>query len=221
MTIKPLIAPSLLSADLSQLAHELKSVEDAGADWIHVDVMDGHFVPNLTFGPWIVAASKPHTNLPLDCHLMVSRPEEWINEFAQAGASMITVHFETTPHLHRLIQQIKKAGSKAGVSINPATPVELLSPILADVDLVLVMSVNPGFGGQSFIPTSLCKVEWLAQQKQKGLGSYLIEIDGGISSSTVKSAADAGCEVFVAGSAIYGQKDRKQAIHSLREAIIK
>ncbi len=194
----------------------MADVEKGGADWIHVDVMDGHFVPNLTIGPLVVGALKPHTQLPLDCHLMVSRPEDWVEPFAKAGASSITVHAEATPHLDRLLRRIRELGCKAGVSLNPSTPVSAIDEVLDIVDLVLVMSVNPGFGGQKFIEATLKKVERLKQLR--GDRDYLIEIDGGILAANAKRCADAGVDVFVAGSAIFSAKDRAGAIRELKQA---
>ena len=213
------IAPSILSADFSKLADEIRSVEKAGADWIHVDVMDGHFVPNLTIGPMIVEAIRPITKLPLDCHLMVSRPEDWIADFAKAGADTITVHAEATVHLDRLLHQIKEHGCKAGVSVNPGTSLALIEEVLDIVDLVLVMSVNPGFGGQQFIESTISKVERLAEVR--GKRKFLIEIDGGIKASNIGELASAGVDVFVAGSAIFSAKDRSKAVGDLRTALRK
>jgi ribulose-phosphate 3-epimerase len=215
--MKALIAPSILSADFSKLGQEVEEVEKAGADWIHVDVMDGHFVPNLTIGPLVVEALKPLTKLPLDCHLMVSKPEDWIQAFAKAGASLITVHVEATPHLNRLLQQIRDAGCKAGVSLNPATPLSSIEDVLDLVDLVLVMSVNPGFGGQKFINGAEDRVKRLVEMR--GKRKFLIEIDGGISSANIGKLAKAGVDVFVAGSAIFSPKDRKKAIAELKGAL--
>jgi ribulose-phosphate 3-epimerase len=212
-----LIAPSILSADFSKLGQEVEEVAKAGADWLHVDVMDGHFVPNLTIGPVVVEAIKPLTKLPMDCHLMVSRPEEWVAPFAKAGANIITVHAEASNHLDRLLRHIRAQGCEAGVSINPATPVSAIEEVLDLVDLVLVMSVNPGFGGQKFIESTLGKVRRLAELKSKH--NFLIQIDGGVSPQTVGACYEAGVDCFVAGSAIFSAQDRAQAIRALRDGI--
>jgi ribulose-phosphate 3-epimerase len=214
---KSLIAPSILSADFSRLGEEVRAVEKAGADWLHVDVMDGHFVPNLTIGPLVVEALKPLTKLPLDCHLMVSKPDEWVKPFAAAGASYITVHAEAAVHLDRLLHQIKETGCKAGVSINPATSLAAIEEVLDLVDLVLIMSVNPGFGGQKFIASTLSKIERLAEVR--GDRKFLIEIDGGVKAENIGEMKKAGVDVFVAGSAVFGDPDRGKAIKKLRSAL--
>jgi ribulose-phosphate 3-epimerase len=211
------IAPSILSADFARLAEEIKDVERGGADWIHVDVMDGHFVPNITIGPLIVKAIRPHTSLPLDVHLMIENPDRYIPAFVESGADLISVHVETCIHLHRTINLIKESGIKAGVVLNPATSLTTVEPILGDVDLVLLMSVNPGFGGQAFIPSIVPKVKALAELlRERGLHSVEIEIDGGINEATARDVVAAGATVLVAGNSIYGQKDRSEAITRLR-----
>ncbi|MRH42214.1 ribulose-phosphate 3-epimerase [Aquibacillus halophilus] len=212
------IAPSILSANFSILKDEIEDVEKGGADYIHVDVMDGHFVPNITIGPLVVKAIRPITSLPLDVHLMIENPDKFIREFADAGADIITVHQETCPHLHRTIQSIKGAGVKAGVVINPATPAELIKPVLPDVDLVLLMTVNPGFGGQIFIPSVLAKIKTIATWRKEMNLSFEIEVDGGINPETAKLCKEAGVDVFVAGNAVFNKEDRKKAIASIRQA---
>ena len=209
------IAPSILSADFSKLGEEIKDVEAGGADYIHVDVMDGHFVPNITIGPLIVEAIKPITSLPLDVHLMIKNPDAYIQSFANAGASIISVHQETTQHLHGTIQLIKGLGIKAGVVINPATPAEMIKEVLPDIDLVLVMTVNPGFGGQSFIQHTLHKIEQIAKWRKEYNLTFEIEVDGGVNIDTAKLCTDAGADVLVAGSAIFNQTNRKQAIEDI------
>ena len=214
-----LIAPSILSADFSKLGDEIKAVEAAGADWIHADVMDGHFVPNITIGPLIVEAVKCVTDLPIDVHLMIENPDNYISAFAEAGASHISVQVETCTHLNRTIQRIKDCGAHAGVVLNPATPLANLEWVLEDVDYVLIMSVNPGFGGQAFIPNSLDKISALRQQiEDRGL-SVLIEVDGGVNEKTIAEIASAGTDVFVAGSAIFGSKNYRETIQSFRRKI--
>ena len=216
---KKKIAPSILSADFACLAEEIKAVEQAGADILHIDVMDGHFVPNFTIGPPIVAAIKKVTRLPLDVHLMMTNPDDFIPEFIEAGSNYLTVHVETCPHLHRTIQSIKERGIRAGVTLNPATPLSAVEPILPEVDLLLIMSVNPGFGGQKFIPSVLDKIK-LARRMidAKGLKVEL-EVDGGLKVENVGAISSAGADIFVAGSAIFGSKDYKQTISKMRQAI--
>ncbi|MBI5343786.1 MAG: ribulose-phosphate 3-epimerase [Deltaproteobacteria bacterium] len=213
------ISPSILSADFTRLAHELKALKEAGADYVHVDVMDGNFVPNITVGPFIVEAARRATALPLDVHLMIERPENFVADFAKAGSSIITVHVEATCHLHKAVQSIKEHGVRAGVSINPGTPVSALEDIIEDVDLVLVMSVNPGFSGQGFIPGSLKKISALREMiGQRGL-SVEIEVDGGIKVNNIAAASVAGADVFVSGSGIFGTPDYGKTIMAMKEAI--
>jgi len=203
MTNTVRIAPSILSADFARLGEEVRAIDSAGADWIHVDVMDGHFVPNITIGPGVVKALRPHTQKPFDVHLMISPIDSFLEDFANAGADIITVHPEAGPHLHRTIQRIKTLGKKAGVSLNPATPAKMLDYVLEEVDLVLVMSVNPGFGGQSFISSQLRKIEAIRKSIDK-LGKDIdLEVDGGIDAVTCRQAIDAGANVLVAGTATF------------------
>jgi len=211
------VAPSILSADFSRLGEEIKAVEAAGADLIHVDVMDGHFVPNITIGPLIVQAVRKVTKLPLDVHLMIENPELYIADFAKAGSDYITVHAEAACHLHRLVQSIREhKGVKAGVSLNPATPLEELDYILEEIDMVLIMSVNPGFGGQAFIPSALRKIRELRQRIDDRKLSVEIEVDGGVKPENAASIAGAGADILVAGSAVYGAKDYAAAIRGIR-----
>jgi ribulose-phosphate 3-epimerase len=214
-----LIAPSILSADFTRLGEEVRAVEAAGADWIHADVMDGHFVPNITFGPLVVAAVRKITRLPIDVHLMIESPDRYIQEFAEAGADWISVQVETCSHLNRTVQQIKEAGVKAGVVLNPSTPLSALDWVLEYADYVLIMSVNPGFGGQAFIGNSLEKIRRLRRMiGDRGL-STRIEVDGGIKENNIAEVAAAGADVFVAGSAIFGQTDYRQVIARFKEII--
>jgi ribulose-phosphate 3-epimerase len=197
------IAPSILSADFARLGEEVRAIEVAGADYVHVDVMDGHFVPNITIGPMVVKALRPHTSLPMDVHLMISPADPYLDAFAEAGADILTVHPEAGPHLHRTVQRIKALGKKAGVSLNPATPAKMLDYVLEELDLVLVMSVNPGFGGQSFIDSQLRKIEALRKAIDKTGKTIDLEVDGGIDATTARAAINAGADVLVAGTATF------------------
>lgn len=210
------IAPSILAANFAKLGEEIQSAEAAGADYIHVDVMDGHFVPNITFGPLAVDAIRPLTSLPLDVHLMIENPDQYIADFANAGADLISVHVEACPHLHRTIQLIKTTGAKAGVVLNPHTPVSFIEPILEEVDLVLLMTVNPGFGGQSFIHSVLPKIAEVKTLADKRHPELEIEVDGGVNAETARLCMDAGANVLVAGSAVFGKTDRKKAVEEIR-----
>ncbi|MCH7745540.1 MAG: ribulose-phosphate 3-epimerase [Chloroflexi bacterium] len=214
------IAPSILSADFGRLGQQIAEAESGGADYIHVDIMDGHFVPNLTFGPLVVRAIRPWTKLPLDVHMMIASPEQFIAEFVEAGADIITVHAEACAHLHRVVHQIKESGAKAGVAINPATPLSAVEEVLPDLDQVLVMTVNPGFGGQAFIGSVVDKIKRMrAMLDERGL-SVDLEVDGGISTKTARTAAEAGARVLVAGSAVYNnQTSVADAIADLRKSI--
>lgn len=211
------IAPSILSADFNRLGGEIKDVEEADADLIHVDVMDGHFVPNITIGPLVVQAAANIASRPLDVHLMISDPDKYIDDFAKAGADWITVHVEACTHLHRTVSRIKELGKKAGVVLNPATSLSTLDYILEDVEVVMLMSVNPGFGGQKFIPSTLAKI-WELRQRIDAMGLDVdIEVDGGISPKTIAEVAEAGANVFVAGSAVYGSRNYKETITALKK----
>ncbi|ADW19071.1 ribulose-5-phosphate 3-epimerase [Desulfobulbus propionicus DSM 2032] len=212
-----MIAPSILSADFSRLGDEIRAVEAAGADVIHVDVMDGHFVPNITIGPLIVKAARAATTLPLDVHLMITDPDRYLQDFIDAGADWVTVHVEACTHLHRTLSFIRARGKKAGAVLNPATSLTTLEYVLAEVDLVMLMSVNPGFGGQSFIESSLDKIARLRRMLDAVNPEAGIEVDGGISPATIGRVADAGANIFVAGSAIYGHDDYQAAIHTMKE----
>lgn len=213
------LAPSILSADFANLERDIHLVEQLGADYIHVDVMDGQFVPNITLGPNVVSAIRPVTKLPLDVHLMIVQPENYIEDFAKAGADIITVHQEATPHIHRAIQMIKAAGVKAGVVINPGTPLSAIEYVLDLVDQVLIMTVNPGFGGQSFIESSLDKIAQLKAWKEEKGYTYDIEVDGGIDPTTAKRCKEAGANVFVAGSYIYNSESPKERIDALKAVL--
>ncbi len=216
-----IIAPSILSADFTHLGEQLAACEQAGADWIHVDVMDGHFVPNLTIGPLVVEACKRATGLPLDVHLMIEKPESIIPAFARAGASRLTIHVETCPHLHRTLEQIRGLGVSAGVTLNPSTPVESLRHVLHLIDLALVMTVNPGFGGQSFIKEMLPKIQHLRQMLDKHNPTAWLQVDGGISAETIGLAHTAGANAFVAGNAVFNHPNGIQAgVSALREKLV-
>lgn len=211
------IAPSILSSDFTRLGKEVKDIEKAGADYIHIDVMDGHFVPNITIGPMIVKAVRRVTKLPLDTHLMISNPDQFIDDFVRAGADIITVHVEAVDHLHRSIQLIRKAGAKPSVSLNPATPLQMIEYILDNLDMVLLMTVNPGFGGQEFIPEVIPKIERLREMIDKRGLKTEIEVDGGINPDTINLVSGAGADVFVAGSAIFYSEDYAETIRMMRE----
>ena len=214
------IAPSILSADFTRLGEEIEAVVRAGADYIHIDVMDGHFVPNITIGPLIVEAAKRVTDLPLDVHLMISNPDQYIEDFAKAGADIITIHAEASTHLHRSVQFIKSLGARASVSLNPATPLETIEYVLGDLDMAVLMTVNPGFGGQTFIPEVLPKIERLRETVDKRDLDMEIEVDGGVSPRTIDLVSGAGANVFVAGSAIFGSKDYAETIRIMREKMV-
>ncbi|MGI6308924.1 MAG: ribulose-phosphate 3-epimerase [Dethiobacteria bacterium] len=210
------VAPSILSADFACLLQEARRMERFGADWLHIDVMDGHFVPNITMGPLVVQALQGRVGLFLDVHLMIEKPQDFISQFHQAGAQMLTVHAEACPHLHRVIQTIKKMGCKAGVALNPATPLSCLEYILHDVDLVLIMSVNPGFGGQDFIPAVLPKIRALAQEKRKRALTLDIQVDGGINEETAVQVVEAGADILVTGSALFSSAEPQNMIQALK-----
>jgi ribulose-phosphate 3-epimerase len=214
-----LIAPSILSADGSRFAEEIAAVEKAGADWIHIDVMDGHFVPNITLGPAIITALRKNTRLPFDVHLMIENPERYIESFAAAGADIITVHVEAASHLHRTVDLIKKCGKKAGVSLNPATPLSQIEEILPDIDLLLIMTVNPGFGGQQFIESTLPKIARASQLLSALSPQPLLEVDGGVNLKNIKSITRAGAQVMVAGNSVFSTGDYSKTIAELKAAI--
>jgi len=216
---KKLIAPSILSADFSRLGEEIKAIEEAGADWVHVDVMDGHFVPNITIGPLVVEAARKVTSMPLDVHLMIENADAYLDDFIGAGSDYLTVHAEACPHLQRTLTHIREKGCKAGVSLNPATPLSSLEHVLTDVDLILLMSVNPGFGGQSFIPQVLDKIRELRSRLDSLDQEVLLEVDGGIKVENIGEVARAGIDVFVAGSAIFGSADYAKTISKMQANI--
>jgi ribulose-phosphate 3-epimerase len=213
------IAPSILSADFGRLAEEISAVEEAGADWIHIDVMDGHFVPNITIGPSVVSSLRKVTKLPFDVHLMIENPERYVETFAKAGSDFITVHVEACDHLHRIVTLIRETGARAGVSLNPATPLTLIEPILPDIDVLLVMSVNPGFGGQSFIGSVLPKIRRAAELVKAIAPKVLLEVDGGVTLDNARSVAEAGAEILVAGAAVFGSGNYGKTLAAMRAAI--
>jgi ribulose-phosphate 3-epimerase len=214
---RPLIAPSILAADFARLGEEVAAAEAGGADWIHVDVMDGRFVPNISIGPAVVEAVKRTTTLPLDVHLMIVEPEKYIDDFAEAGADRIGVHVETCPHLHRTLAQIREAGAAACVVLNPSTPAIAIEAVIGEIDQVLLMTVNPGFGGQRFIPSMLPKIAAVREMLDAANGPVPLQVDGGIAPDTIGAAAAAGADVFVAGSAVFGHEDYAAAIAELRQ----
>lgn len=214
-----LLAPSILSADLSNLAQQIRLVEMSGADWIHCDIMDGHFVPNITFGPVVVKAARKCTKLPLDVHLMIKNPDNYLEDFRNAGADVISVHFEEVVHLNRTVKRIKDLGAKAGVVINPSTPVSSLKDIAEYIDLLLIMTVNPGFGGQSFVSNSERRISEAVELRNSLNAKFLIEVDGGINNKTIKSVLKAGCDVFVAGSSIFHNDNISAATAELKNLI--
>ncbi len=218
----PILAPSILAADFANLGNDIKKCTDAGINWIHCDIMDGHFVPNISYGPSIVkAAAKSAPDAFIDVHLMIENPDRYVDDYFQAGADLITVHYEACPHLHRSIQNIKKYGIMAGVAINPATSIQSIEPILEYVDLVLIMSVNPGFGGQSFIESAYNKLKTLAELREENNYSFLIEVDGGIGPKTITNAVKSGAEILVAGSSVFNTDDIPKRIEELNELMHK
>ncbi|TBH20174.1 ribulose-phosphate 3-epimerase [Thermus thermamylovorans] len=214
-------AASILTADLTRLGEEIREAEAAGVDWIHLDVMDGVFVPNLTFGPLLVEAVRRVTALPLDVHLMIVHPERYLEDFARAGADLITIHFEATPHAHRAVQKVKELGKRAGLAVNPATPLEAFAPLLPELDLALLMSVNPGFGGQKYIPAATGRLGRLKEMRDRLNPGCLIEVDGGVNKDTVGEVFGAGADVAVAGSALFNERSLRENLGELRKALIR
>ncbi|SFP06125.1 ribulose-phosphate 3-epimerase [Salibacterium halotolerans] len=210
------VAPSILAADVSRLKVEIEDAEQAGGDYIHVDVMDGHFVPNITMGPFVVSSIRPHTSLPLDVHLMIEKPEHYVEDFARAGADILSVHAEACPHLHRTIEQIHEQNVRAGVVLNPATPLSAIQHVLKNVDLILLMTVNPGFGGQAFIEDVLPKITELKTMLKEAGRDAEIEVDGGVDEHTATLCREAGADVLVAGSAVFKKQNRKTAVEAIR-----
>ena len=214
------IAPSILSADFGRLAEDIQAVEAGGADWIHVDVMDGHFVPNITIGPLIVEAARRATDLPLDVHLMIEQPDRYLEAFVKAGAAIVTVHQEACPHLHRTVQRIRELGARAGVAVNPGTPVDAVRDVVPSLDLLLIMSVNPGFGGQAYIPTATTKLAKARAMLEDMNGAAVLEVDGGVVAGNAREIVAAGADVLVPGSAVYGHPDGAAAgIQAIRDAV--
>jgi len=213
------IAPSILSADFGRLAEEIKAVEESGADWIHLDIMDGHFVPNMTIGPPVVKALRKTTSLPFDVHLMIENPDRYLDAFIDAGSDVLTIHIEATPHLHRTINYLREKNIKGGVALNPSTPIWALEEIIADCDLILIMTVNPGFGGQHFIHSMIPKIRRTRDMIAKQAKPILMEVDGGISPDNIQVISDAGADVFVAGAAVFGSDDYSYTIRQMKKAI--
>jgi len=215
------IAPSVLSADFSNIEKDIKMVEDGGADLLHVDVMDGHFVPNITFGPFIIKAMKKVATIPLDVHLMIENPGDYVDDFIDAGADYLTIHVEATKHLHRVIQKIKARGVKVGVSLNPHTPLSMIEEVISDIDLVLIMAVNPGFGGQSFIPNTISKLKRLQNLlKEHNVEHIEVEVDGGVKLDNIKEVSEAGCDIFVSGSGIFKANNPKDMIRKMKKTLM-